>query len=564
MGKIIKGRFDADSFYDRAVNCIEKERYIEAIGYVNTAIKLGGDKIEYLLDLGDCYRVLGITDRALKCYFKILSKNKYFEEAYVGIMQAFIEIDRPEMSLFYLSMGLNVGALGPDYEPDEEALREDYQLDVSVSERAPASEFKLLSKNDCSEKIDFAKKLLLSGQSMLAKQIAEDVPKESRQFIDAQKIIASIEYASENIAAALEICDKILCTCPYDTFALSVKMAALHELGGVDGVEEIAKTLDSVSVTKKEDLLRIAMSFSEVGDNVRCARFYKRLNDEYPYVREIMLPCAIAHYNCKNQALALSLVHDMKKLFPSDPVVAYYCRHIVDARVDNIPVLTELPEGEKLRRLHRIEECFAQLQHLESVTERLDKDEELREMVVWMLTNPCSKISANVAGFLVQDEYWQNFIADLLLEPYLSAAAKKEYLMAYLKSTECSSFSILIGEVFQTFKIRIPKCDDTPKLRDCYYDTFATLAFITYEFSKKLNRAYKTLVKKMSEPDFVPTKLDNNVVCATLCYMSKAHKMLDSQRNCCEIFDCKEEDLKEFLRRLDLEKPQSVRRKAND
>ncbi len=557
MTRLIKPDFSPESFHERALFCIDNQNYVDAIGFLNAAIKRNADETEYYLDLADCYRALGCVEGALKNYCRALSMDKYAEDAYVGLMQTFVEIDRPEMALFYLSMGLDVGALGEEYEPDEDFLKAELGEDIRFAASAmKENKFKLLDKYDCEDKLNFAKKLLMSGQSELARQVAEDIPKESKQYYEAQKLLASLFYAFGDKKEALLVCDRILLSKPSDPFALSIKMSAHHSLGEVEEAEKTAKVLDGLNITTKDDLFRLAISFAEAEDDLRAAACYKRLNDEYPYSIEIMLPCALAHYNCGKKATASSLVKKMRKLFPDDTVVAYYARHILGGKIDRFPVFSDLPEGERLRRLHRIEEAFSMLQHIEAVALRLDSDDELNEMVRWVLTCPQSKISAHVADFLTQDKVWGRFIADLLLDPKVPASTKKDYLISYLKNGEPKSFSMLVGDIFQSFKVHIPKCADTPKMRECYYETYGMMAFLASDFSKKLNRAYKTVVEKMSAPDYESFAFENKIMSAVICYLTKAHPILTKKSNCCEIFECTESELQEYLYKLKIETKQ--------
>lgn len=557
MGKILSADFSATAFHERAIKCIDEQKYLDAIGFLNSAIKRDGGEIEYYLDLGDCYRLLGSTDGAIKNYCKALDMDKYCEDAYLGLMQTFADSGRPEMALFYLSMGLDIGALSSDYEPDEDFLREEISVEVNyVNEQNNGKKFALLDRYDCEDKLNFAKKLLAGGQGNMAKQVAMDIPPQSKQYIEAQRLVASIEYAFGQVADSLPVCERILEKNPNDIFALSVKMSALHALGDNEGVERMAKIIDGVKVTTKDDMFRVAISFAEVGDDERSAERYKRLNDEYPYIKEIMLPCAIALYNCKQRNTARKIVRDMKKLFPYDTVVSYYSRHIMEGMVERIPVSSELPDGERMRRLHRIEETFSQLQQIEAVSDRLSRDEELYEMVRWVLSNPHSKISPHIADFLTQDSHWLTVIGDLLIDPKVPASIKKDYLSSYLKNGEKKKFSLLVGDIFQTFKVTVPRCEDTPTMRECYYETYAMLAFMASDFSKKLLKAYKGIVKKMSEPTFEPFKIEKKVMCALICYLTKAHPMLSKKRTCCDIFECKEEELQDYLYRLEIEKPE--------
>lgn len=554
MGKILTTDYSATAFYERALDKIEKEEYLEAIGDLWSAIARDKNEPDYYIELADCYSALGVTERALKYYFKVIDLDKKYEDAYVGLMQTYAQLDRPEMALYYLSMGLDVGVLGEEYEPDEDYLREELSETAKSFSSPQKPRLSMLKKHDCSQTIVTAKKMIMGGQTDMAKEMLLSVPKQSDQYLDSQKTLASLAYADGDMESAVYSCDKILSENPSDVYALSIGIASNHNLGNLERKEELCKRVESLEVTDRNDLYRIALSFSEAKEYQRASRYYEKLTQTDPYDREIALCSALAHYNCNERAYAQKKIKQLRIIYPEDAVIAYYSRHIIANKVDDIPVISTLPDGERLRRLHRIEETFSQLRDVEAVTKRLAEDEELYEMIIWLFSSSDSGLSAHVADFLCQNSYWQEVIRDLLLEPLLPASTKKDYLVTYLKNSECKRFTLLVGDILQSFIVRKPKCNDGILMSECYYETYGVLAFISADFSKQLNREYKRVVDILNSPSFESFVIDKKVMSAVLCYMIQAHPMMKIKQNCCEVFECRIEDFNEYLYRLGVEK----------
>lgn len=116
-------------------------------------------------EIGYNYLAMGLYEPALKIYFKILALDKYADIGYLGLMQCFIHENQVATALYYLNMGIDNGALDQEYEAEEQ--------DVPVSERP---KLRLLNKNDNSEIVALAKKMIVSGESDFAKQMLPQYP----------------------------------------------------------------------------------------------------------------------------------------------------------------------------------------------------------------------------------------------------------------------------------------------------------------------------------------------------------------------------------------------------
>ena len=543
MGKILKLNNDADYYYGRGIDKSEAGGYIEAVDSFYMSLKRDPENLWIYSEIGYNYLALGLYEPALKIYFKILALDKYADIGYLGLMQCFIHENQVATALYYLNMGIDNGALDQEYEAEEQ--------DAPVSERP---KLRLLNKNDNSEIVALAKKMIVSGESDFAKQMLSAIPDTSNQYDEAQNHLSFLAYSEGDYDKCISLSEAVISNNPDDLYALTTMMLAYYRKNDFAKTEEIASVIDGLELKNRSEIYRVAMCFMEVGDESRCVKYFEKLFNLCPYERDTTLALAIAYYDTGKTAQARAYMLALRRLYPEDRVVAYYARFIRDGSIKHIPVAVDLPDGEKLRRLHRIEETFSMLSDVEKAVKRLEEDEEFYDMVTWLFSSREVQMCQRVGAFLCQHEKWQPYFRDKLIDPAVPSPVKKEYLLSYLKYSDVKKFALLVGDIMLFFNPRIPKCDDNFDMRETYWLLYATCAFVTKGFQPKINKVYKNFVALMSEPDFKPFKIRVPVMAALIAYKAKIHKIFESEVECCEIFGCTKEDFHDYARKLGLEK----------
>ncbi len=545
--KVIKMKNDAEYYYKRGIDKSDAGSYIEAIDCFYSALYRDPDNLWIYSELAFNYLELGLVNDAIKVYYKILALDKRCEVGYLGLIQCFLRENRIANAVYYFEMGRDNNAL--DTEIDFDGFEKDYGDDEIQSSKP---KLKVVDRNDHSEMVKLAQRMILSGEEDFARQMLEGIPESSNQITDAKNHLSFLAYIIEDYERCARLTKEVLDKEPNNIYALSTAALASNKVHDSDKVAEYSDRLDSVNSNAREDIYRIAMCFLQLGDTVMCEKYFGKLFDMMPYERDITLAYSIALYDNGKRSEAKSFMLDLRRLFPEDSAVSYYARFIGEGQIKHIPVATDLPEGEKERRLHRIDETFAMDNDVDKVVERMYHDEELYDMVLWLFASNELAAANRIAAFLIQHEDWQVFFKDKLIDPDVPVMHKKEYLLGYLRYSDNKKFSLVIGDLLQHFNPRPPKCNDTFIMRDTYWTVYATCAFVTRDFSGKIGKAYKKVIDIMSAPAFEPFNIDKNIMAAVIVYLARPHKIFFDKTECCEIFGCAEESFDEYLSKLKL------------
>lgn len=543
MAEILKLQNDAEYYYERGIDKSEAGAYIEAVDSFYSALRRDPDNMWIYSELGYNFLELGLYGPALKIYYKLLALDKHADIGYLGLMQCFLRDNQVPMALYYLNMGIENGALDSEYEPDEDAVTE------SVRPR-----LKLLSRNDNSEIVALAKKMIVSGESEYAKQMLDAIPDSSRQFGEAQNHLAFLAFSEGNNDRCLELCASVLEKEPSNIYALTTSMLAYNNKNEYEKVAEFSELIDGLEVSDKPDVYRVAMCYMETGDDEKCVKYFGKLFGIQPYERDTTLAYALALYDVGSISDARAYMLALRRLYPDDSTVAYYARFITEGKIKHIPVAVDLPDGEKLRRMHRIEETLSMLADVDKAVEKLEEDEEFYDMVMWLLGSKDVQMSQHVGSFLCQHEKWQPFFRDKLIDPSVPVPVRKEYLLSYLRYSDVKKFELLVGDILMFFSPRIPKCEDSLDMRESYWLVYATCAFVAGGFQTKINKTYKKLISIMSRPDFKPFKIRRQIMAAVIAYFSGVHKIFSEKVECCEIFGCEVNEFDKYVELLGLTK----------
>ena len=204
---------------------------------------------------------------------------------------------------------------------------------------------------------------------------------------------------------------------------------------------------------------------------------------------------ALALFNLHKRDDARSYMTALRRLYPDNGTIAYYARLMNEPNVNHIKLNVSIPRREIQNRIKYIDERFAELGDAEKVADAMFDDEELYEDVMWLLFSNEYSLASHIGSFLCQDELWQPFILDRLIDPDVPPAVKKDYLLSYLKYSKIKKFSLLVGDVMLFFSPRMPKCSDDINIQDAYWNAYATCAFVTQSFQSKLNKIYKKIAE---------------------------------------------------------------------
>ena len=554
MGKKINFGADADYYYNRGIDKAEEGKDIEAISDFYLSLELDPGNIYTMSEMAYSYYELGLTEQAIKIYYRILDADRYSDIAYIGLMQCFVRENRIVSALYYLNMGLEYGALDTDYLPTTEITEEQQQTAVPP-------ELRVLHAGDKTGVVGVARTIAASGDYKVARKMLEEVSEKSEQYIDAGAYLSFLSLAEGNYEECEAKAKEVLAKDPKNACAYCSLIVSCLSRGDVDAAESYMYDLDAVDVQDKENVMRVAGCMAEIGNDELCAKYFGRLFDITPYEPDSTLMYALALFNLHKRDDARSYMTALRRLYPDNGTIAYYARLMNEPNVNHIKLNVSIPRREIQNRIKYIDERFAELGDAEKVADAMFDDEELYEDVMWLLFSNEYSLASHIGSFLCQDELWQPFILDRLIDPDVPPAVKKDYLLSYLKYSKIKKFSLLVGDVMLFFSPRMPKCSDDINIQDAYWNAYATCAFVTQSFQSKLNKIYKKIAEATVKPGFKSDEVKSAVLAAVMTRLSGAHSIFYDKESCCGIFDIEKRDYDEYIKRFGLEEEEAAAEK---
>lgn len=539
--KIVKLKNDAQYYFEKGVERSDAGEYVLAID--NFYSSLDRDDVTnpvVLSELAYAYLALGLNEKALEFYFYLLCQDPYSEVAYLGLIRCFAERN-PSAALYYLNRGIDEGVLSEDFQMNE-------GIEVEFEERKKPL-FSLYDGRDNSELINIAKGMLAGGENELARHVYEEVPEDSKQYVDAKNGLAFIELNNGNYSDASQLCDLSLARDPKNFAALNTKMIAQARGGNEQGALETAKIIDEMNVSDLQYLYSAATSFMESGLYEYSEKYFERAYNRAPYQRDCTLAYALHLYNRGKKADAKAHLLDLRRLYPEDSVVGYYARAVNAGESEWIKPAFTLPTKEKNRRLNNIESVFSELSDINKVNERLAEDEDLYDSVMWLLDSNDNVTAEKVGVFLCQTQEWHPYFEFKFVDYNVSPMLKREWLNTYLCFSESKKFKLVVGFVQMEHDATPPKCNDNHRMREAYWRFYSTAVFVCPSFRKEVRRAYKKAVKLMSAPDFEPFEIDVDTMSAVLAKMTGL-KSFNDDALCVNLFNCKKDLYEQYLQRL--------------
>lgn len=532
MAKIHKLQNDADYYFSKGVTYSDNGEYTKAIDCFFRAYEKDkeSEKTETLLEIGACYAMLGEHDAALRTYYKALAIDNKNESAFVGIISSLIEQNKNPEAIYYINYSDAKNIIGEDY-------------DVSVTNRKT---FKVIGKYDREATVFVARKLMANGEYSYARKLLEEIPPESKDYTEALNLIAMINLGEEKHTVAVLVCDSVLARDPDNVNALTTKIVASHYAGYVAQRDDTIEYLDSLNLTKEQDIKKISACMQQVGNEELALKYYKKLLEFTPTDKNTNLILAILYHNAGLNASAHSVMVKLSKLYPDCESVKYYAYNLREGN-DNFELSCQLPHSEQDRRFDEVNDKLSSLKTTEKTVMYTKKHKEFYDLLRWIITFPQVKIAGHVASFLAQSTYFHPLIREMLVNPDVNYYPKRECLSSFLEYAQKKSFALFSQDVVQFYRPHLPKIDVPREVKAAYWTVYASCVFLTYDFDKMLNQKYKEFVKcimtdEETEKIFLAT--GKETLSALFAYVSKIHPVFNDVKSLSRVFDADEKKLK--------------------
>ncbi len=517
-----KGMFYSDNGeYTKAIDCF----------YRSYEQDDGKDSADTLLEIGACYAMLGEHHSALKMYYRALAIDAKSESAFVGIISSLIELNRNPEAIYYINYSDAKNIIGEDY-------------DVSVTNN---KNFKVVGKYDREAIIYVARKLMNSGENAYAKKLLEEIPPQSRDYIEALNLLAMIYLSEEKFVSSALVCDTVLEKLPNDINALTTKIVALHYVGDFVKRDEIIERLDNVGVTKEQDIKKVANCMQQVKNEKYTLKYYLKLLDFTPYDKIANLLVAILYHNMGKHSLAHHVMVKLSKLYPDCEKVKYFALNLREEN-DKFDIVPDIPQSEQERRFNDINETLSSLKTVERVANYVKKHKEFYYSLRWIIMSSQVKIAGHISAFLAQSTYFHPLIRELLVNPDVNYYAKRECLAPFLEFAQKKNFALFLQDIVQFFKPRQPKIKVSNELNTAYWKVYSSCVFLVCDFDKALNHQYKEFaITIMSLPFEKTVSFGVEELSALLAFVTKLHPIFTDKHAVCNLFEADEKKFQELL-----------------
>lgn len=386
MNKVLRFENTAKVQLSLADEYMKKGNVPSAINAMRASYKISGDTSS-CVTMGEFYLQVGLVDMAFEAFAEAYTKGNKSIQCLFGLCRTafFMGYDKESGEYFKKIFLQNTEELQKmNYEVDE--MGEEFEeVTGGVKNRG-------FSFVNSSEEKHFDEDLLSLVKNNPEKALPyfENVPKSSKLFYEARNNIALIKLMLGSFEESLAECNYVLSHKPNDVFALSTMLAAYASLNQKEKAQNIANKIDSLAVTDEEDIRKIALAMCQAELHDFAVKYLDKLHFQ-KYDRNVMLLRAIAYYNSGNKKGGLSILKDMKKLYPKDSIMLSDTEFKMKVGQVVLPYSVIMLHGETLFHIGESRALFGAEKEekdfdFDTFINKL-KDEKNYRLLYWYLTN---------------------------------------------------------------------------------------------------------------------------------------------------------------------------------
>jgi len=353
--KVIRLNLDADFFFERAVQSLDRYHYDKALKYFRRAVEIEPDNPDNYFNMAG-----------------ILSEMGNYEESNL-ILQQILEQFDPDMTECYFYMANNYANM-EQYELAEKALIRYLEEDPTgqyLEESEEMMEFlgyelkrpTMIRKIKCREdwfEHDRARAMLEEGRFAEAARILERLVRRKPDFTAARNNLALAYYYMGQLDKCLAMIGEVLKTDPGNLHALCNLAIVYQYTGETEGLREVTNLLARMYPYQPEHLFKMATTMGILGEHEMAFRHFRRLIRLYgsggdPWLLHYM---AASAYNTGRLGTARLYWEKCLAADPESPVPKYYL-HLAESalaggeRVPEASYHYQLPFEEYIRYLDR-------------------------------------------------------------------------------------------------------------------------------------------------------------------------------------------------------------------
>lgn len=525
--KIKKLIYDADFFFERANERVDKCDYISAIHEYFRSLCLEPFNSWTMTEIGNCYRELLLYDSAIEWYKRALAYNKKCYTAAVGAVMCYVGIGKLDIATKYLDycdgddvaeMLQNIG----DYYPPPEENRQE------------KSGFRLVSAVNSQKNMLTAKRHLVSGDFDSCAEYLEKIGPGSAEYCEAQYYLAFVYCEKNAIDKALAVSDEMLKVCPDNAKTYIVRIAVCHRLEMESEVNAAVEVLKVIKPDNFVDAMGIAICLCDLEMYEIAARFYEYACDIVPYWINARISLAITYNNIGKTVEAKDIMVMLCKVYPDDCTCRYYAHLIYESKGEKINVKNSFQTVASNEYFGKLFEVINDMDSLYEIEERYDSDDQFFLAVGSLFSSNAFDAIRSAARAFAPSEKLRPLLRQILVRGDVPLSLKSECLGWLLTFDRKREFALLVNDAVEFYRPVAPKQVTDIVVKAVYWRAYAVMRVVGINAEKQLKKGIVDILKNDEESLCDEHTVNENAAC--LAAMVCGDKPFYEIKEFCDLF----------------------------
>ncbi|CAM3701663.1 tetratricopeptide repeat protein [Marinicrinis lubricantis] len=407
--KIISLKMDANFFFEKAMQSLDRYRYDKALKYFQRAVEYEPNNPINHCNMAGIYSEIGNYEQSNHILSKILNEiDPSMTECYFYMANNYANMESFEQAEEALLRYLEKDPRGVFLEESEEMIE---MLSYELDRPTP---IKHIKSREVFFEHDKARSLMEEGKFTEAAAILKRLTKKYPDFLAAHNNLALAHFYMGNMEQCTACIGEVLQQEQGNVHALCNLAIVYKHQGNMTGLEQILELLRRMYPFHQDHVFKLAMTLGILGEHDSAYRHFQRLMNSGDFTDD---PClhhyyAVSSFRVGRWDQAERMWRKANRLDPDSPVPAFYLEHIEELKEmqEPYPHLSYhyyLPYEDKFRDLGG---------DPEGITEDLIRDPLIRSSFHWALYNGDEETKLQVIQALgiLADEDAEGVLRDFL------------------------------------------------------------------------------------------------------------------------------------------------------
>jgi tetratricopeptide (TPR) repeat protein len=407
VNNVISLSMDANFFFERAIQSLEKNHYEKALKYFRLAVEKEPNNPVNYCNLAGVLSEMGRFEESNEVLRHVTEKvAPDLAECYFYMANNAANMERFEEAEQYILRYLQADPEGEFAEEADEML---HMLAVELGRRPLTVED--VPYAEWQEELDRAQMLLENGQFSAARRLLSELVHQYPDCLPARNHLALAYYYCGQIDQALETVYELLEEHPGDFHALCNLAVFFFRLGETEKLGHLLAGLKKCFPLQREHVLKLGTTLGTLGEHEAAYNTFQRLLRWEPGADAALLHhAATAAFNTGRLDEAERLWKQAERIDGESGVPTFYLNQLSEWR-ENPPVIGyhyRLPFGEQFRQLEREPSL---------IPDQLRHDPVIRAAFFWALVHGDRETKLQVIQAIgyIGDEDAERALRDFLL-----------------------------------------------------------------------------------------------------------------------------------------------------